>query len=156
MEVKFNLDDKNGNIKDFTISGTPGDLSSEAFGRIIRSIKDNLRSDTAQTKVSSVSKDITDLSSDKLTIKERLKLFLKFEYRGRWFTSLDVKERYERQYNEEIKISTVSTYLSRLNNEGFLQKRGNRVEREYMIVDITDDNDPISSVEKSGVMPPMR
>ena len=45
-----------------------------------------------------------------------------------------VKDRYQRQYGEEIKLSTVSTYLTRLTGEGFLERRGNRVEREYHVL----------------------
>jgi len=74
-------------------------------------------------KMSVMTKDIADLSADKPTIKERLSLFLKFEFSGQWFTSLVVKSQYERQYGVEIKLSTVSTYLTRLTGEGFLERR---------------------------------
>lgn len=152
MEVKFNFDEKSGRIREFTVSGE--DLNSESLEKVFAALKQKL-GDTGENRApqpSIMARDITDLSSDKLTIKDRLKLFLKFEYRGRWFTTLDVKDRYEKQYGDEIKLSTVSTYLSRLNNEGFLERRGNRVEREYHIAGAGDtDTDNVSSVaERSG------
>ncbi len=65
-----------------------------------------------------------------LPLKERLELFLKFEYKDLWFTSMDVKKRYEAVYGK-IGLSTVSTYLARMCRENKLIKRGNRNHREY-------------------------
>jgi hypothetical protein len=133
MEIKINMDEKSGKITNISFNG---DLSSDAVGQAMQYMKNMLeQNDQSQgaRKPSVMAKDIDDLSAERLTIKDRLKLFLKFEYRTTWFGTIDVKDRYERQYGEEIKISTVSTYLSRLHNEGFLERRGNKVEREYKI-----------------------
>ncbi len=81
-------------------------------------------------------KDINDLSVsdfEEWTIKKRLKYFLFYEFHQNWFTSKEIKKEYQSKYNEEIGLSTVSTYLSRMEKEGFLKKRGNRVEREYRL-----------------------
>ena len=133
MELKINMDEKSGKITAFTVLGD--NLNAEAMEQALLFIRGKLgENDRGASRSPSVmAKDIGDLSADRLTIKDRLKLFLKFEYRDAWFGTVDVKDRYERQYNEEIKISTVSTYLSRLHNEGFLERRGNKVEREYRI-----------------------
>ncbi|WP_230742508.1 hypothetical protein [Methanooceanicella nereidis] len=156
MEIKFSLDENSGKVKDFTISGSNTDFGSDVLAKVIRSIKESLEAQSTPAPGPSVmSKDIADLSKDKLTIKERLKLFLKFEYRSRWFNTIDVKERYGRQYGEEIKLSTVSTYLSRLHSEGFLERRGNRVSREYRILDEIDEGSQLTIAEKSDV-PPLR
>ncbi len=69
-----------------------------------------------------------------LTLKERLEMFLRFEYRGAWFSSLDVKARYENVYGS-ISLSTVSTYLARMHRDNLLEKRGNRINREYRFKD---------------------
>ena len=133
MEIKIDMDEKSGKITNISFNG---DLSANAVDQAMQYMKKMLEQNSqAQStqKQSVMAKDIDDLSADRLTIKDRLKLFLKFEYRTTWFGTIDVKERYERQYSEEIKISTVSTYLSRLHNEGFLERRGNKVEREYRI-----------------------
>jgi len=77
--------------------------------------------------------DIARLSDEKLTVKERLKLLLRYEYPGIWFTSKEVKAHYERIF-EHIPLSTVSTYLGRMYRAGILERRGNRVQREYRYV----------------------
>jgi hypothetical protein len=131
MEVKFNVDEKSGKITQMTFSGDG--MNMDALQRAMSAIlQKNIAGDGQDQSV--MAKDISDLSADKPTIKERLRLFIKFEFTNDWFTTLRVKSSYERQYGEEIKISTVSTYLTRLYNEGFLERRGNRVEREYHVI----------------------
>lgn len=77
---------------------------------------------------------IQDMMSDnKLTISERLELFLKYEYPHVWFSSLDIQKHYEKIYGS-IKLSTVSTYLSRMFNKNLLERRGNRTQREYKYI----------------------
>jgi len=134
MEIKLNMDDTSGKITQLTFAGEG--VSFDAVQKALNAIKMNLVNNEGvkADKMSVMAKDIADLSADKPTIKERLSLFLKFEFSGQWFTSLVVKSRYERQYGEEIKLSTVSTYLTRLTSEGFLERRGNRVEREYHVI----------------------
>jgi hypothetical protein len=72
------------------------------------------------------------LKNESLTIKQRLELFLNFEYKGQWFTSLEVKRGYDRAYGN-INLSTVSTYLSRMYREDKLERMGNRNQRKYHI-----------------------
>lgn len=72
------------------------------------------------------------LKNESLTIKERLELFLNFEYEEQWFTSLEVKKDYDRTYGN-INLSTVSTYLSRMYREGKLERTGNRNQRKYRV-----------------------
>lgn len=68
-----------------------------------------------------------------LTINERLELFLKYEYPRIWFSSQDIQQHYERIYGP-IKLSTVSTYLSRMYSKNMLDRKGNRTQREYMYI----------------------
>ena len=133
MEIKVNVDEKSGKITQLTVSGDGVNMDTvqKALSAIVKNFPG-----TEGSHEPVMAKDIMDLAADKYTIKERLRLFLKFEYRNLWFTSIQVKGKYERQYGEEIKISTVSTYLTRLYNEGFLERRGNRVERDYHVIDV--------------------
>lgn len=68
-----------------------------------------------------------------LTISERLELFLKYEHSREWSTSQKIQEHYESIYGE-IKLSTVSTYLSRMCRKNLLERRGNRTQREYLYI----------------------
>ncbi|HEY9247142.1 MAG TPA: hypothetical protein VIO11_09875 [Candidatus Methanoperedens sp.] len=67
-----------------------------------------------------------------LTLKERLEMFLRFEFPRLWFSSFDVQRRYEEIYGK-ISLSTVSTYLARMYRDNLLERRGNRNQREYHI-----------------------
>ncbi len=73
------------------------------------------------------------LNDATLTISERLELFLKYEYPRVWFTSQDIQQHYERIYGN-IKLSTVSTYLSRMYRKQLLERRGNRNQRQYRYI----------------------
>lgn len=74
--------------------------------------------------------------SQPLTLKERLEMFLRFEYPRVWFSSLDVKKQYESVYGK-INLSTVSTYLARMYRDNTLERKGNRNQREYRLKDET-------------------
>jgi len=51
-----------------------------------------------------------------------------------WFSSKDLQSAYEKQFNEPIRLSTASTYLSRLTDRGFFIKSGASNQRRYRII----------------------
>ena len=71
------------------------------------------------------------------TLMDRLEHFIKFEFSNTWFTSQELRERYE-TVADDIKLSTVSTYLSRMNRDGLLEKRGNRNNRQYRLIEMIE------------------
>lgn len=71
------------------------------------------------------------------TLMDRLESFIKFEFSNTWFTSQELRERYE-TVADDIKLSTVSTYLSRMNRDGLLEKRGNRNNRQYRLIEMAE------------------
>lgn len=90
-----------------------------------------------QTQTRANNKNLTELPEldEDLTLKERLKLFLKYEYSDRWFGSKEAKRAYDTTYGKDLALSTVSTYLSRMYRGGFLERRGSRAEREYRVAE---------------------
>ncbi|VVB69115.1 Uncharacterised protein [uncultured archaeon] len=68
------------------------------------------------------------------TLMDRLESFIKFEFSNTWFTTQELRERYE-TVADDIKLSTVSTYLSRMNRDGLLDRRGNRNNRQYRLIE---------------------
>ncbi|MEM3019224.1 MAG: hypothetical protein QXO92_03115 [Candidatus Bathyarchaeia archaeon] len=62
---------------------------------------------------------------------ERLKAIIKGHFPIGWFSSKEIQLAYEETYKEPIALSTVSTYLQRLSEGGFLMKAGSRAERRY-------------------------
>lgn len=85
----------------------------------------------------------SDIPQPDLTLKERLEMFLRFEYPRVWFSSLDVKRQYEAVYGK-ISLSTVSTYLARMYRDNILERRGNRTQREYRF---GDESNPLMNLE---------
>ena len=74
-------------------------------------------------------------SQDSLTKFEQIKLLIK-DLNGSsrpWFTSKDILD----LFDGDISPSTVSTYLSRLESKGILQRRGTKKDLEYQL--ISDD-----------------
>ena len=71
------------------------------------------------------------------TLMNRLEKFIKYEFSNTWFTSQELRERYE-TVADDIKLSTVSTYLSRMNRDGLLEKRGNRNNRQYRLIEMIE------------------
>ncbi|PVX24051.1 MAG: hypothetical protein CW691_08810 [Candidatus Bathyarchaeum sp.] len=51
-----------------------------------------------------------------------------------WFTSKELQLEYEKQFNEPIRLSTASTYLSRLADRGFFIKKGASNQLRYRIM----------------------
>jgi len=51
-----------------------------------------------------------------------------------WFSSKEALVMYERAFNEPTPLSTISTYLARMADRGFLEKQGPANNRRYRLV----------------------
>jgi hypothetical protein len=94
-----------------------------------------------------ISSSVEDLPRESLTLKERLEMFLRFEYPRIWFTSLDVKRHYESVYGK-INLSTVSTYLARMHRDNILERKGNHNQREYRF---TEQRNSLMNLEYASI-----
>ncbi|MFP3985136.1 MAG: hypothetical protein ACLFU9_04115 [Candidatus Bathyarchaeia archaeon] len=65
---------------------------------------------------------------------DKAKLIIKKSFSFTWFSSRDILLAYEKEFNEAISLSTVSTYLARMENRGFLTKRGRGNNRTYRMI----------------------
>lgn len=110
-----------------------GNLQNELLKQVtIREITRFLEAQFSPfSNLNSCGSDIEDL-----TIKERLASFLRYDERAprEWFTSSELKRRYEEVYEEEVRLSTISTYLASLHSDGMLERRGSRAKRQYRVV----------------------
>jgi DNA-binding transcriptional ArsR family regulator len=70
---------------------------------------------------------------DNRTLRDRLEIFVRQEFPDSWFSSNELRDRFE-AVSDDIKLSTVSTYLSRMYYDGVLERRGNRNQRQYRLV----------------------
>jgi hypothetical protein len=73
-------------------------------------------------------------SADESTLKERFQRFLKINFHNRWFDSAEVKRVFDDEFADSIRPSTVSTYLSRFADDGFLERKGKRNQRRYRLI----------------------
>ena len=102
----------------------------------IKEIINCLNNETNINQDQKLSLDENNIES--LSIIDKLKLLFKKLEKIGWFTSQHVKELYFHEFGEELKSSTVSTYLNRLYGTAELSRRGSRVKREYMVGQIEE------------------
>ncbi|NHJ86720.1 MAG: hypothetical protein FK734_14745 [Asgard group archaeon] len=69
-----------------------------------------------------------------LPLYDRVKMLISTAYGlGSLFTSNDLCDSYQDIFGAQLKITTASTYLARLYEEGFLERSGSRNERKYQL-----------------------
>ncbi|MFQ5974726.1 MAG: hypothetical protein ACE5J5_00215 [Candidatus Hydrothermarchaeales archaeon] len=112
----------------------------EAKNRIDEFISYAYRNETfetteAQFKPEFLPEWITDLDLESLSQKDKLMILLKREHPEGWVRSQQLKGEYDAAYAEHIKLSSVSTYLARFYNQGVVERKGSRAQREYLLVE---------------------
>ena len=73
-------------------------------------------------------------SASEITKIEKVRLVTEKNFPVGWFSSKELQIAYEKQFNEPVHLSTVSTYLSRLTDRGFFIKKGSSNKRRYRIM----------------------
>ncbi len=106
-----------------------GDLQIEMLKQV--TIKDVIRFLEKQLSA----QDTFEYEGEDLTIKERLASFLRYDDRApkEWFTSSQIRRIYEDKFEEEARLSTISTYLARLHSDGILERKGSKAKRLYRL-----------------------
>lgn len=111
-----------------------GSFTPEAIMEVLGKFQDDSSGPENQSKTDIQAPPHSNDELDSKSIREKLEVIVNRIKYG-WFTSEQVRELYRNQFGEEIKPSTVSTYLARLFNENALERRGSRAKREYQLVD---------------------
>lgn len=111
-----------------------GSFSPEAIMEILDKFQDGTSDSQNQSKHHQQNPHNLNDDVDSLSIREKLETIVD-QIKFGWFTSDHVRELYQQQFREDIKPSTVSTYLARLFNENHLDRRGSRAKREYHLID---------------------
>jgi hypothetical protein len=73
-------------------------------------------------------------SASEMSKIEKVRLAAEKNFPVGWFSSKELQAAYEKQFNEPIRLSTASTYLSRLADRGFFIKKGASNKLRYRIV----------------------
>jgi hypothetical protein len=74
------------------------------------------------------------ISTSEVSKIEKVRLTAEKNFPVSWFSSKELQAAYEKQFNEPIRLSTISTYLSRLANRGFFSKKAASNKIRYRIV----------------------
>ncbi|MBA7558239.1 hypothetical protein ES705_51035 [subsurface metagenome] len=112
-----------------------GILSSEIFKTpMIRGIMKSLEDQLSLFPVNNP----YGVKGEDLTIKERLILFLRYDERAPkdWFTTSQLKRLYEEVYEDNLRLSTISTYLANMYSGGILLRKGSRAMRQYRLASL--------------------
>lgn len=67
--------------------------------------------------------NIENNSISKMSKIDKVRLAAEKNFPMGWFSSKELQEAYEQQYNEPVSLSTTSTYLSRLTDRGYFIKK---------------------------------
>ena len=77
---------------------------------------------------------VSDRSASEMPKIEKVRLVAEKIFPVGLFSSKALQSAYEKQFNEPIRLSTASTYLSRLTDRGFFIKSGASNQRRYRIM----------------------
>jgi len=105
-------------------------LKTPMMRSIIKSLEDQLSLFSIKNPYGVMSED--------LTTKERLISFLQYDERAPkdWFTSSQIKQLYDEVYRNNVKLSTISTYLASMYSKGILDRKGSRAVRQYRLASL--------------------
>ncbi|MGQ9722562.1 MAG: hypothetical protein ACUVXA_14715 [Candidatus Jordarchaeum sp.] len=125
-----------------------GKISPHFVASVVEDIYRKLESGFEVSADSPVSVPYVDL--DSLSMREKVELVLLKFFRHGWFTSNDVQEQYTILFKAELPLSTISTYLSRIYEEGsqsILERTGTRKQYRYRLL-AEKVKDRIESISK--------
>ena len=121
-------------LPDGTVVSVPEGANTETVKTVLSLVTGKSKSDSSEDEKALRIPNYNELIS--ASKKERLACILRNHYpENDWFTSNEVELLYSQVFNEGIKISTVSTNLSRLADEGLLKRKGSVSQRYYSITD---------------------
>lgn len=119
-KIKIEICDTNGDQITVAMSGQT--VKDKLF-KILQVIDSEVESGSTESRTSVVK-----------TTKEKLLETIMAELSKVWFTSKDLSLLFQERFHEPIKSSTISTYLTRLYSNGYLERRGNRSCWQYRLV----------------------
>jgi len=134
-KYKFEISDSETNRK-LTLT-LEGDIPSHLAASLIEELSKKFSSPMVESEPSEdkiVNPPYVDL--DNLSMREKVELVLLRCFKHGWFTSNDVQEQYINLFKEEVPLSSISTYLSRIYDESkdsMLERSGNRKQYRYRL-----------------------
>lgn len=129
-------------LKEFILENEKGgkvkvsfeNFSPEEIAAVIKKLQDAEPTREDKPDIKRNAKLAANDNFDSMSIRKKLELIVR-EIKHGWFTSDHIRELYFYHFHEEIKPSTVSTYLARMFNDEVLERRGSRARREYRVAE---------------------
>ncbi len=119
-KIKIEICDNNGESVTVAMSGQ---VSKERLMQILNVFDVNRESI-----------NVAEQTPKTKTSKEKLLDVIRSQLSKVWFTSKDLSLLYIEHYHESVKPSTISTYLTRLYTNGYLERTGTRACWQYRLV----------------------
>jgi hypothetical protein len=79
-------------------------------------------------------------TSNSVSKFDKLCQLVRRQFSFNWFSSKDVQKVYEQEFDEPVSLSTVSTYLARMVDRGFLTRKGSANNMRYRLVTLPQQN----------------
>jgi hypothetical protein len=128
-KVKVEMSDEQDNKVTITFEGV---LNEKSLKNLVVSANNILGKGTVESLEDA--QDITLEDALDLSLYDKVKLLISTVFgSGAFFTSNELCESYQDIFGINLKITTASTYLARLYEEGFLTRSGSRNERKYQL-----------------------
>ncbi len=127
-KIKVEMSDEQDNKVTITFEGT---LDEKSLKSLVVSANNILGKSPGSLEDSP---DIPIEDALDMPVFDRVKLLISTAFgTGAFFTTNDICDSYQDLFNTKLKITTGSTYLARLYQEGYLTRSGNRNERKYQL-----------------------
>ncbi len=125
-KIKFEMSDEQDNKVTVTFEGI---IDEKSLKTLISTVNNMLGKESVNLEDI---EDIPIIDALDLPVYERVKLLISTAFgMGSWFTTNEICESFQDIFSHQLKITTASTYLARLYEEGFLERSGSRNERKY-------------------------
>lgn len=135
-KYKFEISDSETNRK-LTLT-LEGDIPSNLAASLIEELSKKFSSPIVESEPSEFEDRLNPpyVDLETLSMREKVELVLLRCFKHGWFTSNDVQEQYINLFKEEVPLSSISTYLSRIYDESkdsMLERSGNRKQYRYRL-----------------------
>jgi hypothetical protein len=150
-KLRFTLTSRNGTKAKLEVSQQEmvNILKELGFGSDSKPTR--IENNHSNKPLSNKDKEKTDNFLNDFSKFERVKILIRSisKNSGQWFTSKDILGLYEKYLTDRVSLSTISTYLSRLESQKILFKRGSKRDLEYCLNRTALDSIPeINLLEK--------
>ena len=121
------------------------------LGVTVRDIPQTNNKDLAGITLMSSESSLVDGLED-MSIMDKIKILIKNAIPLLWFSSHELQELYQ-HYFSKVPLSTISTYLARLVENGILEKQGSRMKRKYKLIGGALEATPSIDLNRISVVP---